>query len=237
MQQDVIEWPCELSKLFKESLLDGATKKSHSSGNKFNIHHQQQYGLYYVLNGSVMMTAPMLHEDNLISKLYGKGDWFCYAPLMNFKFSFGMQGQFLQKVEYIKIPLSHLNYLLSQSDELFKLLFFIKSERADTLLEKCLVNAYASLPEKVAYSLLDLYRVQAGTLAGQRHEVDLQVTQQQIGQLAAMNRARVNTTIQSFSDKGIIEPYRGGIKILDIDGLRREIEPLQLLNASKLLDL
>ena len=231
--QTQIDWPCELSDDFKANFLSGAIKKSHISGSEFNLHNQEQYGMYILLSGSLMMSAPLLTQDFSLSKLYGPSDWMCYAPIMNFKFPSGMTGTFLENIDYLKVPISHLNYVMSQSDEIFKLLFFIKSIRSDTMFEKCLVSLATPAMVKVAYTLLDICRVQCN--ANDIEPFKLKITQQQIAALAGLNRSNTSTIINEFAAKGIVEPYRGGIYVHDLAKLKAFIDDLELLKSSKLI--
>ncbi|WOH38841.1 Crp/Fnr family transcriptional regulator [Thalassotalea fonticola] len=228
-----INWPCELSEEFKSEFLSGAVKKTHISGSEFNLHNQEQYGIYLLLRGSLMMTAPLLTEKFSLSKLYGPGDWMCYAPIMNFKFPSGMAGTFLQNIDYLKVPIYHLNYLMNQSDELFKLLFFIKSVRADTMFEKCLVSLATPSSVKVAYTLLDICRVQGSI--NDNESLTLKITQQQIAALAGLNRSNTSSIINEFADKGIVESFRCGLYIHDLSKLKSYLADVDLLESSKLI--
>ncbi|WNC73635.1 helix-turn-helix domain-containing protein [Thalassotalea psychrophila] len=235
-----IDWPCELSNDFKERFLSGAIKKTHISGSEFNLHNQDQYGIYYLLKGSLMMSAPLLTDGFSLSKLYGPTDWMCYAPIMNFKFPSGMAGEFLQNIEYLKIPISHLNYLMSQSDELFKLLFFIKSMRSDTMFEKCLVSLATPSIVKVSYTLLDICRVQNSHYhlfvesPNDATPIKIKITQQQIACLAGLNRSNTSTIINEFAIQGIVEQYRGGLYVNDLKELKSFLNDVNLLESSKL---
>ncbi|MBC8057477.1 MAG: Crp/Fnr family transcriptional regulator [Rhizobiales bacterium] len=49
----------------------------------------------------------------------------------------------------------------------------------------------------------------------------LRITQQELGYLIGLSRQRVNEALNSLQDKGLIRIEYGGVRVLDLDGLRR----------------
>jgi DNA-binding FadR family transcriptional regulator len=49
----------------------------------------------------------------------------------------------------------------------------------------------------------------------------LRITQQELAYLAGLSRQRVNEALQALQTMRLIEVTYGGVRILDLDGLRR----------------
>ena len=51
----------------------------------------------------------------------------------------------------------------------------------------------------------------------------LRITQQELGYLIGLSRQRVNEALNSLQDQGLIRIEYGGVRVLDLDGLRRGV--------------
>jgi CRP/FNR family cyclic AMP-dependent transcriptional regulator len=51
----------------------------------------------------------------------------------------------------------------------------------------------------------------------------LRITQQELGYLVGMSRQRVNEALRSLQGRGLIRVEYGGVKVLDLEGLRRHL--------------
>ncbi|HKX40153.1 MAG TPA: Crp/Fnr family transcriptional regulator [Burkholderiaceae bacterium] len=49
----------------------------------------------------------------------------------------------------------------------------------------------------------------------------LRITQQELGYLIGLSRQRVNEALKALQDRGLIRIEYGGVRVLDLDGLRR----------------
>ena len=49
----------------------------------------------------------------------------------------------------------------------------------------------------------------------------LRITQQELGYLIGLSRQRINEALNSLQDKGLIRIEYGGVRVLDLEGLRR----------------
>ena len=49
----------------------------------------------------------------------------------------------------------------------------------------------------------------------------LRITQQEIGYLVGLSRQRVNVALQHLQEGGLIRVEYGGVRVLDLDALRR----------------
>ena len=52
----------------------------------------------------------------------------------------------------------------------------------------------------------------------------LRITQQELGYLVGLSRQRVNEALHSLQALGLIRIEYGGLRVLDLDGLRRQVE-------------
>jgi CRP/FNR family cyclic AMP-dependent transcriptional regulator len=51
----------------------------------------------------------------------------------------------------------------------------------------------------------------------------LRITQQELGYLVGLSRQRVNEALNALQDRGLIRIEYGGVRVLDLDGLRRRL--------------
>jgi len=51
----------------------------------------------------------------------------------------------------------------------------------------------------------------------------LRITQQELGYLIGLSRQRVNEALNALQDRGLIRIEYGGVRVLDLDGLRRRL--------------
>ena len=52
----------------------------------------------------------------------------------------------------------------------------------------------------------------------------LRITQQELGYLVGLSRQRVNEALNALQDKGLIRIEYGGVSVLDLEGLRRQVQ-------------
>ena len=52
----------------------------------------------------------------------------------------------------------------------------------------------------------------------------LRITQQELGYLVGLSRQRVNEALQALQDHGLIRVEYGGVRVLDLEGLRRHVQ-------------
>ena len=52
----------------------------------------------------------------------------------------------------------------------------------------------------------------------------LRITQQELGYLVGLSRQRVNEALRSLQGEGLIRIEYGGVRVLDLDGLRRHVQ-------------
>jgi CRP/FNR family transcriptional regulator, cyclic AMP receptor protein len=52
----------------------------------------------------------------------------------------------------------------------------------------------------------------------------LRITQQELGYLVGLSRQRVNEALHALQGQGLIRIEYGGLRVLDLDGLRRQVE-------------
>jgi DNA-binding GntR family transcriptional regulator len=53
----------------------------------------------------------------------------------------------------------------------------------------------------------------------------LRITQQEIGYLVGLSRQRVNQALRTLQQAGVIRIEYGGVRVLDLDALRRFQQP------------
>jgi CRP/FNR family transcriptional regulator, cyclic AMP receptor protein len=89
------------------------------------------------------------------------------------------------------------------------------------------VRAFGTIPQRVALTLLDRARLAGDVTAGQV----IAGTQSELATATGTVREVVATVLQALKRKGIVNVRRGGVVILDPEGLRREADGLFDISA------
>lgn len=211
-----IHWPCELSDEFKQTLLQMGMVQTRKQGYYHLTEDLTNDGLFYLLQGSVIILLRTSDFDHFTYKLLGKGDFLYYGKLMDYRLQESINADFLQATTFLKVTDAHLLELTSTQPEIFKLMFSILKQNTLPLVQKGILNQKFSIPIKVAFALLDVASKQVDINGATPM---LTITQQQLANLADVTRPRVNAVLKEFASQGLIEIVRGKIYLLNVRGI------------------
>jgi len=169
--------------------------------------------LYYVQTGKVKTVRTNTDGKELITGVYGPGDFFGYLNLLD-NTDYTDSALTLDDSELIYIPKEEVEQLLlaspAVSQEFIRLLAGRVSERETQLLSM----AYSSLRRRVADTLLRLHQQQPDGL--------IQLSRDDLASVVGTATESLIRTLSEFRTDGLIETTSaGGIRIVQPDRLRR----------------
>ncbi len=192
-----------------------ADRKPHSVRKKQYLYTEgdEPTRLYYVQAGKVKTVRTNTDGKELITGVYGPGDFFGYLNLLD-NTDYTDSALTLDDSELIYIPKEEVEQLLlaspAVSQEFIRLLAGRVSERETQLLSM----AYSSLRRRVADTLLRLHQQQPDGL--------IQLSRDDLASVVGTATESLIRTLSEFRTDGLIETTSaGGIRIVQPDKLRR----------------
>ena len=123
----------------------------------------------------------------------------------------------LRDSQIARLPARAFNDLLDQSIAFNRYLLHQLNERVAQFIGKADYDRLSTPDARVARCLAELFNPLLYPGKGLR----LDITQEEIGYLARVSRQRANQALQVLEKKGLLRLDYGGIRVLDLDGLRR----------------
>ena len=207
LEQSIL-WPCDLSLDFKRSLLKLATIQTRKQGYYFLSSKDTSDGLYYILSGSLIMSIRTKDFHHFTHNLIGQNEFLYYGSLMENKVQDSLSAEMLQDTLMLKISEQDIQTLEKEQPEFYKFMFSLLKKRTLPLIQKGLLNQKFSIDIKVAFMLLEVASKQTSV---QGSVMLLNITQQQLGDIADVTRQRVNAVLKQFQQQQIVELDRGKI--------------------------
>ncbi|WP_068545647.1 Crp/Fnr family transcriptional regulator [Thalassotalea crassostreae] len=216
-----IQWPCELSSEFKRAFLQYGVLQTHQQGYEFKNTEDTKEGMFYLLNGSLIISMRTKDFDHFTYHLIGQNEFLYYGDLMGYRLQESISVEFLQDSQYLKIPEQQMQVLKEQQPEFYKFMFEHLKKKSLPLIQRGFFNSKFSIDLKVAFTLLDLINKQRGIKGAVSY---LSITQQQLADLSDVTRQRVNAVLKKFEKQGILAIERGKIFLHDKAKLKQLLE-------------
>jgi CRP/FNR family transcriptional regulator, cyclic AMP receptor protein len=128
--------------------------------------------------------------------------------------------QALRKSVVAGVGVATFHWLMDRSIPFNRFISHQLNERLGQFIAAREIDRLSDPDARVARSLAALFHRQlypgVGTL--------LRITQQELGYLVGLSRQRVNGAVQALQRAGLIRIEYGGLRVLDLDGLRRYVE-------------
>jgi CheY-like chemotaxis protein/CRP-like cAMP-binding protein len=195
----------ELSKLSEDREVRTYQKKD-------TVYQEGQYPkwLYFVVEGQVKIIQTNEFDKDLITHVYGAGDFFGFMPLLNGGV-YSDQAVTFEKTVLRLIPVEDFKLLLFNNRDFAAKFINMLAKHADHNEKQLIDLAYSSVRKKVANALLLLeHKATDGKIRVMREDV------------AAMAGTAKETTIRTLSDfknEGLIEIASTYISIIDEESL------------------
>ena len=115
------------------------------------------------------------------------------------------------------IPMDCFHWLLERSIAFNRFVMNQLNERLGQFIAAREIDRLTHPDERVARNLAALFHPVLYPGVGER----LRITQQELGYLVGLSRQRVNSALRALQAAGVIAVEYGGVRVLDLDGLRR----------------
>ncbi|MDH3243527.1 MAG: response regulator [Saprospiraceae bacterium] len=175
---------------------------------------QRANWLYFIVDGKVKCYKTSEYGKELITHIYGSGEFFGYIPLITDSI-YTESASALEDVTLLLIPKDDFNLLLYQNKD-FGLQFIKMLANQVHEIEEHLVNlAYDSVRKKVAKALQALFdKYQEGTQAR------FSILREDLASLAGTAKETVIRTLSDFKDENLIEIDGNDLIISNVDKLK-----------------
>lgn len=144
------------------------------------------------------------------------GGWFGEGTVLK-REAYRYNIQALRRSVVAGIPADTFHWLLDRSIGFNRFVMTQLNERLGQFIGAREIDRLASADERVARSLAALFHPLLYPGVGGL----LRITQQELGYLVGMSRQRVNEALRVLHAAGLIRIEYGGLRVLDLDGLRR----------------
>ena len=166
--------------------------------------------LYFIIKGQVKCFETNEIGKELITQLYGPGDFFGFVPLITGN-KYDDTAMVIEDAEIRLIPKEDFKMLLFNNRDFAAKFISMLAKHADHT-ERQLINlAYSSVRKKVAHALLELQKNTSMDV--------LDVKREDLASLAGTAKETTIRTISDFKSEGLIRVKSGKIEILNMKGL------------------
>ncbi len=205
-----------LDKIHKDILLDIASKsviKHYKKGDIVYRKGESSNWLYFVYSGNVAEFVGYNSSIEIIVKIRKKYDYIGEMGIL-INEPYPNTAIALEKLTLVSITKYDFMELASESPFI---LSYINRELIDRLVNSCknIINAmYLDAPGRLAFTLVGLI-----TDKNEFNNSMIRITHSELASTAGMARQTVSLLLGEWRQNGIVETYRGGIMIKDIDAL------------------
>lgn len=144
------------------------------------------------------------------------GGWFGEGTVLK-RESYRYNIQALRRSQVAGIPAATFHWLLDRSIGFNRFVMMQLNERLGQFIAAREIDRLTHPDARVARSLAALFHPVLYPGVGEL----LRITQQELGYLVGLSRQRVNEALRALQAAGVIEVTYGGVKVLDLERLRR----------------
>lgn len=148
------------------------------------------------------------------------GGWFGEGTVLK-REAYRYNIQALRRSLVTGISVATFHWLADRSIAFNRFVMMQLNERLGQFIAAREIDRLTSADERVARSLGSLFHPVLYPGVGQL----LRITQQELGYLVGLSRQRVNEALKVLQQAGVIGVEYGGVRVLDLDGLRRYRDP------------
>ncbi|MDX1478824.1 MAG: response regulator [Saprospiraceae bacterium] len=170
--------------------------------------------LFFVVSGRIKTFQTNDMGKELITHIYGPGEFLGYLPLINDQ-PYSDSADAIEEARLLLIPKEDFQQLLFTNKEISATLIRMLARQVSETEEHLLQLAYGSVREKVAGALMTLYdKYNDGSTAR------ISLLREDLANMAGTAKETVIRTLSDFKDEGHIEIVGSDIVINDISTLR-----------------
>lgn len=190
-----------------------ADREQRTYGKKDKIYAEGQHPkwLYYVVSGQVKSYQTNEFDKDLITQVYGTGDFFGFLPLLSERPYEDTATAVVDDTVLSLIPPTDFKMLMFNNRDFAATFIRMLAHHADHSERQLIDMAYSSVRRKVANALL--------TLESKSVDGSIQVMREDLASLAGTAKETTIRTISDFKNEGIIVVEGNTIRILDRERL------------------
>ena len=211
-------WFVQLDEPAQAQVRRDASERAVAMGDSLSHHGEQQHAWYGVLEGLVKwaITAP----DGRTVSLGGQsvGSWFGEGTLIR---NTPRQSDLvaLRHSRVAQIPFDTFDWLRRHRPSFNDFLLMQVNERMHWFMGNYAAQGLLDTDNQVARALMGMVH----PLLNPRGERHLQLSQEELANLAAVSRQSCNSALMRFKNAGLVRSAYGGIVVLDLPGLQRRV--------------
>ena len=175
---------------------------------------QRANWLYFIASGKVKTYRTNDYGKELITHIYGEGDFFGYLPLIK-DVPYEHNAAVIEDATLLLIPKSDFNLLLFGHRDFGIQFIKILANQVNTTEQHLLDLAYDSVREKVSKALLSLHE----KYADENGTAKFSILREDLAALAGTAKETVIRTLSDFKDEGLVQIDGSNIIIEDKDPL------------------
>lgn len=172
--------------------------------------------LYFLKSGRIKTTRANTDGKELVTGLYGPGDFFGYLALLE-ETIYSDSALTLDESELVYIPKDEFQQFLTTQPEVGRQFVRLLAGHVSEKEEQLLSMAYGSLRRRVADALL---RLQEPRVSGEPVP-PIQLSRDDLAAIIGTATESLIRTLSEFKQDGLIEINTSGIRVLQADKLRR----------------
>ena len=169
-----------------------------------------------VIEGLLKMSAASFEGQPITFSGLPPGGWFGEGTALKREiYRYNIEA--LRRSVVAGLPVDTFHWLLDHSIEFNRFVMNLLNERVAQFIAARETDRLSDPDTKVARTLVALFNptLHPGTAS------NLRITQQELAWLAGLSRQRVNEALAHLQDQGCIRIEYGGMKVLDLEALRR----------------
>jgi CRP/FNR family transcriptional regulator, cyclic AMP receptor protein len=171
-----------------------------------------------VIDGLLKMSNDSAQGTSITFTGLPPGAWFGEGTLLK-RESYRYNIEALRASLVAGLPIDSFHHLLETSIPFNRYVLHQINERLGQFIAAREIDRMNDPDTRVARGLAGLFHPVLYPSVGQ----GLRVTQQELGYLVGLSRQRVNTALSALQGEGLIRVEYGGVRVLDLEGLRRRV--------------
>ena len=178
---------------------------------------QRPKHVYFVMSGKVKTYKSNEDGKELITNIYGPGEFLGYAPILE-EVNYKDSAQILEDAQLMLIPKEDFLQLITHDLQIAKQFIKIITHNIIDKEEDLLNFAYSSLRKKVAYGLIQLFEKNKADEKSERKYLDL--TRKNMAHAVGVATESLIRTLADFKDEKLIDFENGKVILLNEKKLR-----------------
>lgn len=205
----------------RAAILSAAKIRSVKSGDVLYRRGEQPDGMYVILSGMIRITTVSRTGDEFILDLSGRGLWIGELAVLEER-ERNHDAIAEARSSLLFLARAEVERLLAEWSSFARALLRLEARRFRRAAEWAEHSATAPLDTRLAMRLVLLAR-RDPIFAMSGGLLEMKITQMTLALLVGTTRQRVNQLLQDWEARKLVKTSRGGLKILDLAALERQI--------------